>query len=118
MILFYGYDKCSTCRKAKAFLLRHKVVFKEYDITRTAPSKTILQAILKSGDYALGDLFNRSGELYRAMNMKEKVKTMSESDLLDLLSANGRLVKRPVVTDGIRHTAGFDEDRFRRIWAK
>lgn len=118
MILFYGYDKCSTCRKAKAFLLRHKVAFKEYDITRTAPSKTVLQAVLKAGDYAMGDLFNRSGELYRAMNMKEKVKTMSQSAALDLLSTRGRLVKRPVVTDGKAHTVGFDEALFQKVWVK
>lgn len=116
MILFYGYDKCSTCRTAKADLRARGVQFKEYDITRTPPSKTILRAILRSGDYALGDLFNRSGELYRELNMKEQVKTLGEGALLDLLSTRGRLVKRPVVTDGTRHTVGFDAARFRRVW--
>ncbi len=118
MILFYGYNKCSTCRKAKVFLLCHEIAFKEYDITQTAPSKTVLQAVLKSGDYTLPELFNRSGELYRTLNMKEKIKTMSEASLLELLSTHGRLVKRPVVTDGVRHTVGFDEAVFRAVWLK
>ena len=116
MVLFYGYNKCSTCRKAKAFLEKQRVAFKEYDITATPPSKTILQALLKSGAYPLKALFNRSGELYRSMKMAEKLPTMTESQALDLLSSHGKLVKRPVITDGLRHTVGFDLEVMKRTW--
>ena len=116
MILFYGYNKCSTCRKAKAHLQKRAIAFKEYDITSTPPSKTILQALLKSGAYQLKELFNRSGELYREMKLAEKLPAMSEVKALELLSTHGKLVKRPIITDGTKHTVGFDEKRMQSIW--
>lgn len=116
MILFYGYDKCSTCRKAKAWLDARKIAVKKYDITQTPPSKTILETILKSGNYPLGALFNRSGQLYRQMQLKNKLEAMSPAEMLDLLSKHGKLVKRPVITDGRRHTVGFDEAVMSKTW--
>ncbi len=116
MVLFYGYAKCATCRNAKAYLIRKGITFRDMDITTTAPSKTILQSILASNTYQVKDLFNRSGQLYRAMKIKDRWPTMSVSQALALLSTHGRLVKRPIVTDGTRHTVGFDEARFKQVW--
>lgn len=122
---FYGYDKCDTCRKAKKFLAGKKNAFDDIDITKTPPSKTLLTGILKSGDYSLKELFNTSGELYRSLGMKDKIGRLSEGELLDLLVKNGKLVKRPIVTDdaaespkgdGKRATVGFKEDVFKKIW--
>ena len=116
MIVFYGYDGCATCRKAKAWLRAAGTSFKEIDITVTAPSQTVLQAVLRSGRYTLGQLFNRSGELYRSLGMKDKLKTLSAAQAVALLSQQGRLVKRPVITDGTRHTVGFDEAVMKEVW--
>ncbi len=113
---FYGYNKCSTCRKAKSFLEKKKIAFQEIDITEKPPSATLLKAILKTGQYEIGQLFNRSGVLYREMNMKDKIKTTSESALLKLLAEHGKLVKRPIVTDGEKFTVGFDEALFKKTW--
>lgn len=115
-LTFYGYDKCSTCRKAKQFLTGKKLAFADIDITKTPPTKALLSKILKTGDYALKDLFNVSGELYRSMGMKSKIGALSEAELLDLLVKNGKLIKRPIVTDGSRVTVGFKEDIFKQIW--
>ncbi len=116
MIEFYGYNKCDTCRKAKKVLDGKKVVYKEFDITQNPPSKRLLQTILASGEYALSDLFNKSGELYRQFNMKEKVKTMKEGELVDLLAQHGKLVKRPIITDGKQASVGFDQARIQKLW--
>jgi arsenate reductase len=116
VLTFYGYDKCSTCRKAKALLTKRGIAFKDIDITTAPPPKATLSAILKSDEYALAALFNKSGEQYRTLNMKEKIKTLSESEALTLLSGNGRLIKRPIVSDGKRFTVGFDEKRFTDTW--
>ncbi len=116
MILFYGYNKCSTCRKAQAYLKQRGIAFKEYDITVTPPSATILQGLLKSGSYQLKELFNRSGELYREMKMAEKLPKMSEQEAVALLSKHGKLVKRPVITDGTKYTVGFDLEKIKAVW--
>jgi len=116
MIRFYGYDRCGTCRNAKKWLDAHGVVYQSIDITEKPPPKALLKKILKSGDYSLKDLFNKSGQMYRDMNMKERLAEMSEARAVELLAEHGKLCKRPIVSDGSRHTVGFSEDAFERIW--
>jgi len=43
---------------------------------------------------------------------------MPKDDALKLLASNGRLVKRPIVTDGARVTVGFDAAEFGATWAR
>jgi arsenate reductase len=42
---------------------------------------------------------------------------MTESQAIELLSSNGRLVKRPIAVDGNRITVGFDEIEYKEIWS-
>ncbi len=115
-ITFYGYDKCSTCRKAKATLKKQGINFKDIDITTAPPTHQILATLLKNSGYKITDLFNKSGEQYRLLGMKDKIKILSEAEMLTQLAGNGRLIKRPIVTDGKRSTVGFDENVFAKIW--
>ena len=116
MIDFYGYNNCDTCRKAKKWLDAKGVAFSDHPIVDAPPSKALLKKILKSGEYELKHLFNTSGQQYRQMKIKDKLATMSADEALTLLSENGKLCKRPVVTDGTRHTVGFKPDVFARVW--
>lgn len=116
MIQFYGYSKCSSCQKAKKFLSANAISFKDIDITEQPPDKSLLKKILNSGEYQLKQLFNTSGQLYREMGIKDKIPTASDGELLELLSRHGKLIKRPVITDGKRHTVGFREEALRKTW--
>ena len=62
-------------------------------------------------------LFNTSGEQYKKLRIKDKIRTMTEIQALDLLSGNGRLVKRPIAVDGNRITVGFDENEYKKAWS-
>lgn len=115
MVQFYGYSRCSTCTKAKKALQAAGVAFDEIDITAEPPPRALLEALLEAG-YRLPELFNRSGVQYRELGMKDKLPSMSESEALTLLAGNGRLCKRPIVSDGKRHTVGFVADRFEATW--
>ena len=116
MIRFYGYSKCSSCRKAKKFLQDHAIPFDEIDITVQPPEETVLKKVLTNGDYELKHLFNTSGQLYREMDIKNKIGSLSKKDLLNLLSRHGKLVKRPLITDGRRHSVGYREETLRQTW--
>ena len=115
MIKFYGYAKCSTCRKAMKYLKENNVDFQDIDIVLNPPSKKILLSILRSGDYSIKELFNRSGKMYRELNMKEKMTSLSENQLLDLLAQNGKLIKRPIVVNENRYVVGFNEEKLSGI---
>lgn len=112
---FYGYAKCSTCQKAKKYLAA-KHALRESDITLQPPAKSLLKRAMSSGNYRIKDLLNTSGELYREFKLKDKLAGMSTDAVLDLLVKHGKLIKRPVVSDGKNITVGFKEEVFKKIW--
>lgn len=114
MIKFYGYRKCGTCRKALQWLDGRGIAYTFIDITEQAPPRTLLNALLKQE--GLRSLFNTSGGQYRELNIKDRLAGMSDQEAVDLLAGNGMLCKRPMVTDGTRHTVGFREERFGEVW--
>ena len=116
MIKLYGYKKCSTCRKAEKTLEKLNCEFRFIDITENPPSASSLKKIYKQADVNIKRLFNTSGVQYRELKIKDKLATLSESDSLKMLAANGRLIKRPLTTDGSRSTIGFKEDDFINVW--
>ena len=91
----YCYSRCSTCRRAIAWLGEHGLDHSVIDITTEPPSKELLQSAIDQ----LGGrkpLFNTSGQSYRALGAAA-VKAMSDAEALDALAADGRLIKRPFV---------------------
>jgi arsenate reductase len=114
MLTFYGYAKCSTCRNAKKLLTQSGVAFNEIDITTAPPTAATLMLAINAG-VTPKKLLNTSGQQYRQLNMKEKLPGLTTEELVDLLAANGRLIKRPIVTDGERFTVGLKDD-FAPTW--
>ena len=112
---FFGYNKCGTCRKAKSFLDSRNIEYKDFDITETPPSKSILKRAMKAK--GLRKLFNTSGVQYRELNIKDKIGTMTEAQALDLLASNGKLIKRPIAVDKERVTVGFDATEYETVWS-
>jgi len=82
------------------------------------PSREELKRLIQKSGLPVQKFFNTSGKKYRELNLKEKLKTMSEEEMLDLLSSDGMLIKRPIVTDGERVTVGFREDQFEEVWVR
>ncbi len=125
MLTFYGYKKCSTCRKAEKALEKSGRAFNFVDITENPPSAAALKKIVqqsgKPGEpgalpLELKKFFNTSGIQYKELKIKDKIPGMTESQILAMLAGNGRLLKRPLVTDGSRSTVGFDEAVFGKTW--
>ena len=112
---FFSYNKCGTCRKAKKILDAYKLSYDEIDITETPPPKSVLKKAIKLK--GMKKLFNSSGEQYKKLRIKDKIGDMTEVQAIELLSSNGRLVKRPIVVDGNRITVGFDEIEYKEVWS-
>lgn len=113
-MLLYIYSKCSTCQNALNFLERKKVKFVRKEITMTPPTIEELQMMLRYSNNMLKKLFNISGQLYREMQLSEKLKEMPETDALILLSQHGMLVKRPFLIGNDFGFTGFNESE----WSK
>lgn len=112
----YYYPKCGTCRSALKFLQAKGHELKLQDLFEQPPSEEEIRDWLRVSGLGVRAFFNTSGEVYREMNLKEKLPKMSEDEQIRLLASNGRLVKRPVVTDGRKLTVGWKEEVFGEIW--
>jgi len=59
-------------------------------------------------------LFNTSGQLYRAGNYAERLKTMDEDAALAELAGHGMLIRRPLLLHGETALVGFDAAAYER----
>ncbi|MBP6057522.1 MAG: arsenate reductase family protein [Nitrosomonas sp.] len=116
MLKFYGYKKCDTCRKAEKFLQEAGIGYEFVDITENPPDAEALVAITERANVSLSKLFNTSGVQYRELRIKERLPALSHREVLALLASNGRLIKRPLITDGARATVGFNAEQFAIVW--
>lgn len=109
-VLFVEYPKCSTCRKAKAWLDAHGVAYVDRDIVTDNPTAAELAEWHAKSGLPLRRFFNTSGQLYRQLNVKAQLDAgMSDARAYDLLATNGMLVKRPIVVGPDFVLAGFKE---------
>ncbi|HEY8945659.1 MAG TPA: arsenate reductase family protein [Polyangiaceae bacterium] len=104
----FHYSKCSTCRKALAYLDAHDVDYELVDIVQTPPSKAELRRARELGGLPVQKLFNTSGQSYREGGFSARLPNLSESEALDALAADGKLVKRPLVLGSDFALVGFD----------
>ena len=108
------YPKCGTCQKAEKWLKAHNIEYSYRPIKEENPtSDELTEWIAKSG-LPVAKIFNTSGLLYKENNMKEKVKTLSQTELIDILASNGMMVKRPILLLSEKVLVGFKEEK----WAK
>ncbi|GAB2676175.1 arsenate reductase family protein [Paenibacillus thermoaerophilus] len=115
-LAFYGYGKCSTCRDAAKWLQQRGHKLEYHDLFEQAPDVEVLRKLWRTSGLELKKLFNVSGEVYREMGLKDKLPAMSEQEQLELLASNGRLIKRPIVTDGVVTTVGFKKETYEQVW--
>ena len=106
---FICYPKCSTCQKAKKWLDEQGVEYTERHIVENNPTYDELKEWYTKSGLPLKKFFNTSGLLYKEMNLKDKLPTMSEDEQLKLLATNGMLVKRPLVVKEDLVLVGFKE---------
>ena len=101
-MLFLEYPPCSTCKKAKQYLIDRGIAFESRHIKEQNPDYEELKAWYARRGLPLKKFFNTSGMLYQSMGLKDKLPTMSEEEQLRLLASDGMLLKRPVlVTDDL-----------------
>lgn len=107
---FICYPKCTTCQKARKWLDANGVAYDERHIKDSNPTADELKAWQKQSGLPLKRFFNTSGLQYKALNLKDKLPTMSEAEQFALLASDGMLVKRPLLIGDGFVLVGFQED--------
>lgn len=111
-VLFLWYPKCSTCQKAKKWLDDNHIAYEARDIKTDHPSVEELKIWHEKSGLELKRFFNTSGQLYRSMNLKDKLPGMAKEQQLELLATDGMLVKRPLLVTEDTVLAGFREPAY------
>lgn len=112
---FICYPKCSTCKKAQKWLDDNGKEYELRDIKEQNPTKAELEELYRKSGLPLRRFFNTSGMLYREMNLKDKLKDMTEDEMLSLLSTDGMLVKRPILVTEEKVLVGFKEAEYEQL---
>ena len=115
MITFVCYPKCTTCQKAKKWLDDNGIEYELRDIKLNNPCAEELSQWYSTSGLPLKKFFNTSGLLYKSMQLKDKLPTMSDDEKLKLLASDGLLVKRPIIVNGDIILTGFREKEWEQL---
>lgn len=108
----YCYPRCTTCRKAVKWLEETGVKFEYKHIVEETPTKEEIKSFYEKSGLPLKRFFNTSGNVYKELNLKDKLQEMSEEEQLDLLASNGMVLKRPLFIGKDFILVGFKEEEW------
>ena len=113
LMLVVCYAKCGTCRKALKWMKDNGIEADVRDIKEDNPSAEELKEWTAKSGLPLRKHFNTSGKLYKEMHLKDRLKDMSDEEVIALLASDGMLVKRPVLVKGDTVLVGFNEEAWK-----
>ena len=105
----YCYPRCTTCKKAVKWLEENGIEYEYKHIVEETPSKEDIKKYYKESGLPLKRFFNTSGNVYKELNLKEKLAEMSEDEQFELLVSNGMVLKRPLLVGKDFVLVGFKE---------
>ena len=114
-VLFLEYPPCSTCQKAKKWLDSHNVSYESRHIKEKNPTAGELKLWHQKSGLPLKKFFNTSGLVYKSLNLKDKLPSMTEEEQYAVLASDGKLVKRPIVVRGDLVLVGFNEEQWKQL---
>lgn len=115
MIKFICYPKCTTCQKAQKWLDTNGIKYELRDIKLNNPTADELAEWHQKSGLPLKKFFNTSGLLYKSLDLKNKIPTMTDSEMIDTLASDGMLVKRPLVIKDDLVLVGFKEEDYKKL---
>ena len=118
MVKFICYPKCTTCQKARKWLDDNQIKYEFRDIKLDNPTLDELKEWHKKSGLPLKKFFNTSGLLYKSLDLKNKLPTMSDDEMLKLLATDGMLVKRPLLIGDSFVLVGFKEAEWSAVLSK
>lgn len=113
--IFLQYPACSTCQKAKEWLTENNIEYTNRLIVEDNPTIEELKAWIPLSGLPVRKFFNTSGLVYKELNLKDKLPTMSEEEQIALLATNGKLVKRPLVVTNNFVLVGFKPAEWEKL---
>ena len=113
MVDLYVSPSCTSCRKARAWLEKHNIPFKESNIFSEPLTKKELLRILRMTENGTEEIISTRSRAFQ--QLKINLDDLSIDQLLDLVEKNPSLLRRPIIMDDRRLQVGYNEDEIRRF---
>ncbi|PZO96443.1 Spx/MgsR family RNA polymerase-binding regulatory protein [Streptococcus halichoeri] len=111
MVTLFLSPSCTSCRKARTWLLKHEVDFEEHNIITSPLNHDELMTILSFTENGTEDIISTRSKVFQKLDID--VEDLSISDLIELIATNPSLLRRPIIMDDKRMQIGFNEDEIR-----
>lgn len=113
MVNLYISPSCTSCRKAKAWLKKHDIDFKERNIFSEPLTKGELIQILRMTENGTEEIISTRSRAFQ--QLKINLDNLSIDQLLDMVEKDPSLLRRPIIMDDRRLQVGYNEDEIRRF---
>lgn len=113
MLNLYTSPSCTSCRKAKAWLKKHDISFKERNIFANPLNKEEIMQVLRMTENGTEEIISTRSRTFQ--NLKINLDDLSIDQLIDLVEKNPSLLRRPIIMDDRRLQVGYNEDEIRRF---
>jgi arsenate reductase (glutaredoxin) len=115
MLKFYCYSRCGTCKKAEKFLVEQNIPFEKFEITENHFDLQGMKDLHQKSNKPLKQIFNTSGNVYKELNLKDRLNELTLDEAYQLLASNGMLIKRPILAFQERVLFGFKEEEYKEL---
>ncbi|MGO2267180.1 MAG: transcriptional regulator SpxA [Vagococcus salmoninarum] len=113
MLTLYTSPSCTSCRKARAWLMEQEIPFKERNIFSEPLDITELKAILRMTEDGTEEIISTRSKVFQKLDMD--LDELPLPELLKLVQETPGLLRRPIMIDEKRLQVGFNEDEIRRF---
>ncbi|TDQ41680.1 Spx/MgsR family RNA polymerase-binding regulatory protein [Aureibacillus halotolerans] len=115
-ITFYTYPSCTSCRKTKAWLKKNDIDFGERHLFRETPSSSELKQILSLTTEGIDEILATRSQTFK--QLKIDVNELTFTEMVELLTREPKLLRRPIITDGTKLVVGYNPSALRNISQK
>ncbi|WP_459524171.1 transcriptional regulator Spx [Leuconostoc lactis] len=113
MVTLYSSPSCTSCRKAKQWLVDHNLPFIERNLNKEPLRAEDVKAMLRLTEDGTEELISTRSKVFSELTLD--LDDMSINKLIDLIVAYPSLLKRPIILDDQRMQIGYNDDEIRRF---
>ena len=111
MIKIYTVSSCTSCKKAKNWLNAHQLSYNEHNLGKEAITKEEILDILTKTENGVANIVSSKNRYAKSLDCD--IDELSVSEVIDIITANPRILKSPILIDEKRLQVGYKEDDIR-----
>jgi arsenate reductase len=116
MTIVYGIPNCASVKKARQWLETHGIEAQFHDFKKLGVTTDLLSHWIDAA--GLDSVLNRRGTTWRKLTDEQRATAATTAGAIELMISHSSLIKRPVIEHQQQLLLGFDEIRYREVFAQ